>query len=246
MIVYHHTKFVNFEKIILQEGLSFRGSFYKEFSNTDYKWTKRVVSHIIQRICLNRKSQYDEDSSFSPIVISFGKEPDSSYMWEKYAEQYTGVQFVLNSNVIQRYALDKLDYFSTCYYMRKRGRMKRLIEQFSYNIVCVNDVQTNLEAVSVLIKPIRFRKEQEIRYTHAYSKLFSINYEDFLNKGDKAFKKCIPEVNDDERFVCFPKNALIGVRIGYKNSTRFDEVKNLLIERGYDLSKVSVDIYNPK
>lgn len=245
MEVYHHTKYENLEKILKREGLSFRGSYYEEFSDADYKWTKRVVSRIIKRICINQNAYYDEDSSLSPIIISFGKEPDSQYMWERYARQYTGIQFVLDYDIIQQYAYDKLDYFSNCKYMRKRGRMKRLIEQFSYNIECMNDVQSNLEAVSTLIKPIRFRKEKEVRYAHEYSKLYKVSYEDFIEKGDNAFKKCIPEVDDDERYILFPKDVLLGIRIGYKISNRLDEIRNLLADYGYDLSKVNVEVYNP-
>lgn len=245
MEIYHHTKYENLEKIIKKEGLSFRGSYYEEFSDADYEWTKRVVSRIIKRICINRNAYYDEDSSFNPIIISFGKEPCSRYMWERYARQYTGIQLVLNSGIIQQYAYDQLDYFTSCNYMRKRGRMKRFIEQFSYNIECINDVQLNLEAVSALIKPTRFRKEQEIRYVHAYSRLLSISYEDYLEKGNEAFKECVPENNDKERYVCFPKDALIGIRIGYNASNKLEKVKLLLSENGYDLSKVEVNIYKP-
>lgn len=245
MEIYHHSKYENLAKIIKREGLSFRGSYYEEFSDADYKWTKRVVSRIIKRICINRNAYYDEDSSFNPIIISFGKEPYSRYMWERYARQYTGIQFVLDYDIIQQYAYDKLDYFTNCKYMRKRDRMKRFIEQFSHSVESIDDVQYNLEAVSVLIKPVRFRKEHEFRYTHAYSKLLSVRYKDYVVKGDDAFEKCMPKVDDDERFVCFPKETLLGIRIGYKSSSRLDEVKKLLTECGYDLSKVNVEVFNP-
>lgn len=245
MEIYHHTSFENLDKIIKQEGLSFRGSYYEEFSDADYKWTKRVVSRMVKRICINRNAYYDEDSTFNPIVISFGKEPDSQYMWERYARQYTGIQFVLDSDIIQQYAYDKLDYFTDCKYMRRRGRMKRFIEQFSHDVESIDDVQYNLEAVSVLIKPVRFEKEQEVRYAHAFSKLVSVKYKDYLVKGDDAFDKCTPKVDDSERFVCFPKDALLGIRVGYKSSSRLDEVKKLLTECGYDLSKVNLEVFSP-
>lgn len=245
MEIYHHTKYENLEKIVTPKGVSFRGSYYEEFCDADYKWTKRVVSRIIKRICINRNAYYDKDSSFNPIIISFGKEPYSQYMWERYARQYTGIQFVLDSNIIRRYAYNKLDYFSNCNYLRKRGRMKRFIEQFSYNVESINDVQSNLEAVSALIKPIRFRKEQELRYIHAYSKLFTISYEDFFVNGDNALKKCTPDNDEEERFVCFPKEVLLGIRLGYKISNHLDEVRKFLFECGYDLSKVYVELYKP-
>lgn len=245
MKIYHHTKSENLEKIIKKEGLFFRGSYYEEFSDADYKWTKRVVFRIIKRICVNRVANYDEESSFKPIIISFGKEANSLYMWKRYTKQYTGIQLILDSNIIQRYAYNKLDYFSICKYMHKRGRMKRFIERFSYNIESINDIQSNLEAISALIKPTRFRKEQELRYIHAYSKLFNFNYEDYLKEGDKAFKECVPEGDEKERFFCFPKDALIGIRIGYRSSYTLDEVKSILIKNGYDISQVYVEIYNP-
>ena len=241
MEVYHYTKFDCLDKIVTKNGLSFRGSFYEEFSDSDYKWTKRVVSRIIKRICINRYACYDEDSSFSPIIISFGKNTHSKYMWEKYAEQYTGIQLILDSNKIQQYAKTKLDYFSHCVYMRKKGKMKRFLEHFSYNIECVNVPQLNIEAVSTLIKPIRFRKEQEVRYILSYSKLCSAHF----TNGKVIFKEAIPLSSDKERFVCFPKETLLGIKVGYKSLEQLNEVRRLLIKCGYDLSLVNIEIYNP-
>lgn len=239
MEIYHHTKYENLEKIIKKEGLSFRGSYYEEFSDTDYKWTKEIVSPIIKNICDKHSVEYEEDSSFCPIVICFGKSSNSDYMWTKYADKYRGVQLILNSSKIKEYATKKLDYFGSCRYLKTQEQMKKFIEaEYVYPIECVNDYQYNMEAISVLIKQPNYEVEEEFRYTHAYSKLFSISYENYLKKGDKAFEVCIPEENDKERYVCFPKDALIGIRIGYNSSNKLEEVKLLLSENGYDLSKL--------
>ena len=77
MRIHQHTKFENLEKIVTADGLSFRGSYYEEFSDSDYKQTKRIVSRIIERICKQRKIEYDKNPSFKPIIISFGMEQGS-------------------------------------------------------------------------------------------------------------------------------------------------------------------------
>ena len=243
MKIYHHSKYENLEKIITKEGLSFRGSFYKEFNATDYKWTQRVVSRIIKRICKQRKVIYEEDSNFKPIIISFGLDSASDYMWTKYAQEYNGIQLILDSDIIAQVAYSNFDYFARCHYMRKRGRMKKFIEQMTYPIECINDIQTNLESVSALIKPLRFKRENEIRYIRDYSKLVELNYESFMKIGDRSFVDCFPSYDDCERYVCFPKEALIGVTIGYKSSEKLDVVKNILENCNYNLSNILVRIY---
>ena len=243
MNIYHHSKYENLEKIITKNGLSFRGSYYKEFSDADYKWTKRVVSRIIKRICKQRKADYEKDSSFKPIIISFGFESDSDYMWTKYAQQYHGIQLMLDYDIIAQVAYNNLDYFAKCRYMRKRGRMKKFIEQKTYPIECINDIQSNLESVSALIKPVRFKRENEIRYIRAYSRLFEVNYESFMQIGDRSFVDCVPSNNDEERFVYFPKEALVGIAIGFNSLDKLDAVKALLEKRDYDMSKILVRIY---
>lgn len=245
MRIYHHTKFENLEKIIGQDCLSFRGSYYEEFSTTDYKWTKRVVAPIIEKICTLRKVEYDKDSSFKPIIISFGIDSESNYMWENYAQQYNGIQLILDYKEIHQFAFTKLDYFGKCSYMHKRGRMKKFIEYKKYNTESINDIQFNLEAVSALIKPIRFKKENEIRYIHSYSKIFEVNYEDYVRIGDSAFIDSVPCDNEKERFILFPKETLLGVRIGYNSSEKLNDVKSYLETSNYDLSKVNLDVYKP-
>ena len=243
MEIYHHTKFENLEKIVTMDGLSFRGSYYEEFSDLDYKWTKRIVSRIIECICKQRKVEYDKTSGFKPIIISFGMEMGSDYMWTKYAQQYSGIQLALNYDVLAKVAYNNLDYFSKCVYMRKRGRMKRFIERKTHKVESINDIQCNLESVSALIKPVRFRQENEVRYIREYSKLVEVNYENYLKVGDKAFIDCIPSEYDKERFVIFPKEALVGISIGNKSIDKLEVVRELLKERGYELSKIPIRIY---
>lgn len=246
MEVYHHTKYENLKKIIKREGLSFRGSYYEEFSDTDYKWTKEIVSPIIKNICDRSSVGYNEDSSFCPIVICFGKSSNSDYMWTKYADKYSGVQLILNSNKIKEYAINKLDYYNFCRYLEEKEQIGKFLETENvYPIECKNDCQYNLEAISVLIKSPEFAVEEEFRYVHAYSKLSSVNYENYLEKENDAFEECVPDEDDIERFVCFPKETLIGIRLGYNSSGRLNEVKQLLSDNAYDLSKLKVEVYHP-
>lgn len=240
MRIYHHTKFENLEKIVTPNGLSFRGSYYKEFCDADYERTQRVTSRIIERICKKRNVNYDKDTSFKPIIISFGIDADSDYMWVKYAHQYSGIQLILDYDIITKVSYDNLDYFGKCVYMRKRGRMKKFIQQKTFSVESINDIQSNLESVSALIKPTRFKKENEIRYIRAYSKIFEVCYEDFMLMGDKAFTDSYPTEKDDERFVYLPKETLLGIAIGYKSENKLNSVKAMLKEMNYDVSNVFI------
>lgn len=240
MKIYHHTKFENLEKIVTSDGLLFRGSYYKEFSDADYNWTQRVTSRIIERICKKRKVDYDRDTSFKPIVISFGIDSNSDYMWTRYACQYSGIQLILDYDIIAQTACNNLDYFGKCVYIRKRGRMKKFIQQKIFSVESINDIQFNLESVSALIKPTRFKKENEVRYIHAYSNIFEINTEDYMVTYDKAFVDSTPTEKDEERLVLFPKEALVGIAIGYKSSDKLELVKVMLKEMNYDVSDVFV------
>lgn len=115
--VYHHTRYSNLEKIITNKGVLFRGSYYERFDNEDYGWTKRCVLPIIEKLCKGKSCICANESTFKPIIISFGQEDKSDYMWTQYADNYKGIQFVLNYDAIRSYADSNLDYFNKCVYL---------------------------------------------------------------------------------------------------------------------------------
>lgn len=182
--VYHHTKYDNLRKIITNKDVSFRGSYFEKFNQDDYEWTKQVASPIIKKICNERGYEYIGDSSFKPIIISFGQEAESICMWKEYADDYNGIQLILDYKIIKNYADKRLDYFNKCIYLNDNTSDE--IEDYLRNSLSelrnidINNYQYNLEALSGLIKQNKFGKENEIRYIHPYSIMFTVEYSEFI------------------------------------------------------------------
>ncbi len=243
--VYHHTKYETLEKIINIKDVCFRGSYYEKFDKDDYEWTKECVSPIIEKICANRGYEYTKDSSFKPIIISFNQDARSDFMWTEYADEYRGVQLILDYNAIHNYAKQNLDYFNECVYIDSQKEMEKYLKGSMYKleVICKNDYQGNLEALSSLIKRAEFKKETEIRYVHPYSLMCSITYEDFQEKGDKAFQEIIPETDDKECYIHFPKEVLLGITIGHKSADKLENVKCLLQKCGFDIAQMDINRY---
>ena len=109
-------------------------------------------------------------------------------------------------------------------------------------IVDSNNFQYNLEALSCLIKKVAYRVEKEMRYVHPYSKLFSVNYLDFVEKGNNAFHEILPVEDERECYILLPKGTLLGVNIGYQSMDRKKEVYELLQGNGYNMKKVEIGV----
>lgn len=246
--VYHHTKFENLVKIIKSGCIKFRGSYYEKFNYKDYKWTKEYASSIIEKICIDRGHEYTNDSSFKPIIISFNQEEESDYMWKEYADGYRGIQLVLDYDAIRAYAKQHLDYFNECEYMNSKEEIEVFLKgsMDKLEVIAVNDYQSNLEALSGLIKRTDCKQETEIRYVHPYSKMVSVNYEEFKEKGDGAFCEIKPEEDDEECFVIFPKEILLGITVGYEVSNKIEEVKYYLQKCGFDINKMEIKALDRK
>jgi len=243
--IYHHTGYDVLAKIVTEKGLSFRGSYYEKFDMADYKWTKEYVSPIIRKLCEEHDCEYTEDSSFKPIIFSFCEKSDSDYMWMEYADHYSGVQLILDAEQVRSYANEHLDYLNECVYLEQD--LER-IEDFLRNsigylrIVDSNNFQYNLEALSCLIKKVAYRVEKEMRYVHPYSKLFSVNYLDFVEKGNNTFHEILPVEDERECYILLPKGTLLGVNIGYQSMDRKKEVYELLQGNGYNMKKVEIGV----
>lgn len=243
--IYHYTGYDVLAKIVTEKGLSFRGSYYEKFDFADYKWTKEYVSPVIRKLSEEHDCEYTEDSSFKPIIFSFCEKSDSDYMWVEYADHYSGVQLILDAEQVRFYADEQLDYLNECVYLEQDLEK---IEDFLRNsignlrVVDSNNFQYNLEALSCLIKKVGYRGENEIRYVHPYSKLFSVDSKDFVEKGDHAFRNILPVVDDAECYILLSKEALLGVTIGYQSMDRKEEVYELLQRNGYDMDRVEIGV----
>lgn len=163
-------------------------------------------------------------------------------MWTKYADEYRGIQLILDYEIMRNYAKNHLDYFNECAYMDNQKEIEEYLKDSmdKLEIISVNDYQGNLEALSGLIKRNKYRPETEIRYVHPYSKMLSISYDDFREKGDRAFQEITPKA--DKFYIHFPKKILLGVTIGYKSLGKLEEVKCYLQKCGFDIDKMDITV----
>ena len=105
-----------------------------------------------------------------------------------------------------------------------------------YSNHTINNVQGDLEEISTFIMKPKFRDENECRYIIPYHKVTHFSNGTIW---DEEFKR------GKYLDLKFPKDVLIGINIGYKSNISISEVKSYLETKGYDLSKVSVNIYKP-
>ena len=230
--LYHHTRYEVLDKIITEEGISLRGSYFEKFDNEDYKWAKSKSAPIIKRLCEEEGCEYCDDSTYQPIILSFCKESDSDYMWENYADHYKGVQIILDYEKVDSFAYDRFDYLDECIYIEDEQKIEQYLKEHLCNLrqICVNNYQYNIEALSGFIKKTPYAVELEIRYIHPYSVLFNA-YSD--GKGGCVIEESKPTDDNKECYMLFPKEALLGVSLGCESEHTLEEVHHFLQVRGY-------------
>lgn len=69
-----------------------------------------------------------------------------------------------------------------------------------------------------------------------------MNYEEFQEKGDEAFHESTPDGNDKECYINLPKEALLGIAIGYKSADKLEDVESYLQQCGFDIAKVKIQV----
>lgn len=241
MELYHHTKAQNLFLILNKDGLNFRGTFFEEFSVKDYKWIKEKASSAIHNLVKAKELEYTSDSSFRPIIFCFGDESDSDYMWKTYADDYKGVQLVVDASRIKSVAVSNGDYFDSCKYIQDVAEIEPFLKDYYHNYAedVTDDYLYDLEAISALIKDVDFIEEKEYRYIHSYPIVLAANYNP--RTGEPDFFVPVPTREDSERYRLFPKDTLLGVRIGPDSSLSEDFIRGYLESSGYDTSKVVVE-----
>lgn len=130
MELYHHTKAQNLFLIVNKDGLNFRGTFFEEFNVKDYEWIKENSSLPIKNLVNAKGLKYIPDSSFRPIIFCFGDESDSDYMWKTYADDYKGVQLVVDADMIKSVANLNGDYFDSCEYIEDLAEIENFLEYY--------------------------------------------------------------------------------------------------------------------
>lgn len=103
MILYHYTKLVNFEKIVLKEKLSFR---LTEFRNLEDDTEGGDYLRLNQFL---KNKNNGGRSNLTRYIFSLCKVNDSEYMWKKYGDKGRGIVLALDTNVIGEGILHRLE-----------------------------------------------------------------------------------------------------------------------------------------
>lgn len=241
MKIYHHTKSDNLQSILLDNGVCLRAYHYSKYRSGDYAWTKGKVGTLIKGICLINGYDYDKTDTIDPFILCFSNEGKSSSMWKKFGRSYKGIQIVLDKKIIIQYAnkSSNPDVLMDCIYTNKINRMKSFLLQDGwrkYPHHTINNLQGDLEEISTYIMKPKFQEENECRYIIPYHKVTHFSNGIFWDERIARGKYLE---------LLFPKEALIGINIGYKSKISINQVKSVLENKGYDLSKVSVNVYKP-
>lgn len=241
MEIYHYTKTDNLWSILLDDGICLRAYHYSKYRSGDYAWTKRKVGKIIEKICFYNGYTYDKTDTTDPFILCFSYNGESTLMWERFGKYYKGIQLVFEKELIIQSSIKNTNpnVIMDCIYTNCIKRMKSFLlhdgwRKYPYHTI--NNLQGDLEEISTYIMKPKFQDENECRYIIPYHKVthFSngIIWDESLTRGEY-------------RELMFPKEVLIGINIGYKSKIKIDELKSVLENKGYDLSKVGVNIYKP-
>lgn len=238
MILYHYTKLVNFEKIVLKDKLSIR---LTEFRNLKDK-TEGEDYLRLNQFLKNKKN--GGRSNLTRYIFSLCKVNDSEYMWEKYGDEGRGIVLALDTNVIGEgilHRLEECDYNNETVNavhediktIKERYKSKEVISAIQEKAfrfgVKPEEMRHALEQNSVMnaslallrVKGSDYHKEQEIRYIVTPSDL-----DLFSETLEKKFVYMFP----------IKKEALKGVSIGINCNHRsevYAKIKTHLETCGY-------------
>lgn len=241
MNLYHYTELKNLQSILVDNGIFLRAHHYSKYRSGDYAWTKKKVRILIKKICLINGYEYDKTDVLDPFILSFSNNGKSSLLWRRFGDFNKGIQLVFDKEIILQKANRECnpDVLMDCIYTNRYRKMRSFLVNEGwkkYPCHSINKIQDDLEEISTFIMKPKFRDENECRYIVPYHKLthFSngIIWDENIARGEYVE-------------LMFPKEALIGINIGYKSKISIDEVKSFLGIKGYDLSKVNVTIYKP-
>ena len=238
MILYHYTKLVNFEKIVLKDKLSFR---LTEFRNLEDD--TEGGDYLRLNIFLKNKNNVGR-SNLSRYILSLCKVNDSEYMWHKYGDEGRGIVLALDTNVIGEgilHRLEECDYNNETVIVvhediktiKESYKSKEVIsaiqEKASRFGVKPEEMRHALELNSVMntsqallrVKSSDYHKEQEMRYIVTPSDL------DLFTEGpDQKYKYMF----------LVDKEAFKAVYLGPKCELTFGvsgRINNYLLTNGY-------------
>lgn len=241
MEVYHYTKLDVLFKIVKQDGLHFKSTRYDRFVGVEeFEWSKSLITPIIKELV---GDTYDGNMHFKlrPFIISFCKNGDSDYMWEKFADKNKGVVICLDDNMILKTSLkdQNPDLYLDCFYSTRGCEIRKwLIDTFhnEYLTPTENCIQDDYEALSTLIKQDypSLVDENEKRYVilnHDCIHFSPDNIEGSEIENTQGQEKCCGSLT---HVVHFPHCTLLKVIVGSEVSKKdYRKVLKYLHHCGY-------------
>lgn len=252
--LYHHTTFDAFESIVTYKGLNFRASRYSNYTNGEYEWIKNKAYTAVKEMCWEQGVSFENDPlDFNPYIICFCEEGFSKKMWNKYANEGYGIQIGVDADMLLGYSLpdQNPDVFVKCAYISEKQSedntsVKWAINQIYDGYKAESDFQDDLLLCASCIKQKEFEYEKEYRYMiPCYNEIHAS-----LDKnGEVVFSEEMEnnqnvEVIGDRkyRYECFPKEALVSVRLGYlMKDEQLEKVRQYLINSGYDIERICIE-----
>lgn len=235
--IYHYTSFDSIKSMLTNEGINIRAYHYSKYGDDDYKWTKDIVTPVIEEICAEKGWYFDLEDPVDPFLISFCKCENSDYMWNHFDRDPSGVALILDRALIAKHANKDLnpDAFMDCIYTDNKDEMKSFLIGFGWNtyiVETIDDQQSDLKDISTFIIKPEFREEIECRYVIPHRKITS-----FSSDGDFSEEE-IGKM--DYREVVFPKEAIVGITIGPQSDVEPEEILEILKQNDYS-DKVEVN-----
>lgn len=242
-MLYHYTKLSVLKDIVKKDFIDFRATYFTHFGNDDYSWIKERAKLATKELCLQNGEWFDiENLGSNPYILSFCKDKNSQFMWEKYGDNNKGIKLSIDESLLNNhlydYGIDSngkqiiLDgMFETvpCTYIDETQDLMCSLEQASQNAnLDTWDYDDKLRLLSASLKrKNEFEKENEIRHICLYSVVAIVHPDRTINND--------PQPTDKYLHLFYPKNIIKGIEVGYMASkAEFDEICKYVRDLGYN------------
>ncbi len=264
MNLFHYTKLDALEKIVNPEELLFWASRYTNYDNGDCVWAENISKEVIKEIL--HVDEFPETLTLRPFIICFCKNGHSSYMWEHYADNHQGIQFVFDAKEIQIVAdkyydgkyHDNPDVLMDCIYVNNdKENIKAISKEIKESIDClydkmswqtIGDKDGDLLVCQCWLKQLEYRDEEEVRYLIPKHDIMHVHCDGRQGKPVFKDKQDYGDVSVNDKHYCyvhFPHAALKGIRFGtnVKDDDREKAIANLencgfTVEKDADLYRL--------
>lgn len=249
----HYTSAANISSILRDSGIVLFASRFTHVNDTlEYNWAKNAIQPQFKDLCRQYNLTYDKDMNGYPFILCFSKAIDYFLLWQLYAQNGYGYCLVFDRAEIEQSALYESDsdnyrtnpdiLMDICYSDDKHIEIDyvKVAKQYMSNFN--GGYSGDLLDVCAFIKRNIFKYESETRYMRMnYNVInFSNGKVSEYEKTNSIFFRTSKEGITPFYEICFPKNCLKRIIIGYKLNFESQKraLKLLLNQRGYNDVKI--------